>query len=382
MMAGKSVVILGAGFGGITAALDLRQGLGAEHSVILIDRQPSFMMGLRKLWWLVGQGTRAEGVRSRARLAAKGIEFRQASIRAIDLRGRVVHTDANAIRFDFLIVALGAEPRPDLVPGYSGAVYNLYDVQGIEQLAPRIRELRAGRVTIGILGLPYKCPPAPYEAAMLLDHFFHERGNRDAVELAIFTPQPSSLPVLGTAGCTRLEAELAQRRIAFSSACKTVSLDGTTVVADRARIESDVLIAVPPHRPPRVVGESGLALRGDWLAVEPTTLRTSIEGVFAVGDVMEIPLANGMPLPKAGIFAEGQAKVAAAAILAELTGQPAPPPYDGQGYCFVEVGGGKASKVVGAFLAVPAPQVHLVPPAAAAYAEKQHFEQSRLEAWF
>ncbi len=381
-MAGKSILILGGGFGGITAALEARRALGPEHTVTLVDRQPTFMMGLRKLWVLTGQGTRTQGLRPLARLAAKGIEFRQTTATAIDPRRRVVDTAAGPLRFDLLVLALGAEPRPDLVPGFSKAAFNLYDADSVDALATHVAGLERGRIVIGILGLPYKCPPAPYEAAMLLDQFFRQRGRRDAIDLAAFSPQPSSLPVVGAAGCAQLEGELARRRIAFTAKYKTVRLEGTTMIGEGATIEADVLIAVPPHRPPRVVSESGLALRGEWVAVDPATLRTSVEGIFAVGDVTEIPLANGMTLPKAGILAEGQAKVAAAAIIAELTGHPAPPPYDGKGYCFVEVGEGKASKVVGEFLARPAPKVDLTPPVPDAYQEKLAFERTRLEAWF
>ncbi len=381
-MSGKSILILGAGFGGITAALELRRALGPEHTVALVDRQPTFMMGLRKLWILTGQGTRAEGLRPLARLASKGIEVHQATVTAIAPRRHVVETTEGSLRFDLLIVALGAEPRPDLIPGFSPAVFNLYDAESVEHLATHVAGVQRGRIVIGILGLPYKCPPAPYEAAMLLDHFFRLRGRRDAIDLAMFSPLPSSLPILGPVGCAQLDGELARRQIAFSPQYKVVRLEGTTVLAEGATIEADVLIAVPPHRPPRVVGDCGLALRGEWIAVDPTTLRTSVEGIFAVGDVVEIPLANGMPLPKAGILAEGQAKVVAAAISAELTGRPAPLPYDGHGYCFIEVGGGQASKVVGDFLARPAPQVHLTPPLPESYSEKLAFERTRLEAWF
>ncbi len=381
-MMGKSIVILGAGFGGITAALELRRGLSAEHTVVLVDRSPTFMMGLRKLWVLAGAGTRAEGVRPRAHLRAKGIDFRQATVSGIDTRARVVSTENGSVRFDFLIVALGAEPRPDLIPGFSFAVFNLYDADDVERLAARVRTLTSGRVVIGILGLPYKCPPAPYEAAMLLDHLFQQRAIRDRVELEVLSPQPMSLPVLGPTGCAALEGHLARKRIGFSPNRKTVRVDGTTVVGDGTTVTADVLIAVPPHRPPACVRESGLTLRGEWIAVDRATLRTSVDGIFAVGDVVDIPLANQMPLPKAGVLAEGQAKSVAAAIIAEITGRPAPPPYDGKGYCFIEMGEGRASMVVGDFLATPAPRVELTNPGADAYRQKLEFERTRLAAWF
>jgi sulfide:quinone oxidoreductase len=382
MMAGKSIVILGAGFGGITAALELRRELGAEHHITLLDRQASFMMGLRKLWILAGCGSRDEGTRSLDRLSAKGIHFRQTAVEEIDPRGRVIRTTAGPVRFDYLIVALGAEPRADLVPGFSSAAFNFYDAADVERLAGRVQALARGRVAIGIFGLPYKCPPAPYEAAMLLDDLYRQRGIRDRVEISVFTPQPMSLPVLGPAGCAQVEGYLADKRIEFLANRKTVRVDGTTAIGEGAIVEADLLIAVPPHRPPAVVRTSGLALRGEWIAVDPTTLQTSVEGIFAVGDVTDIPMANGISMPKAGILAEGQAKAAAGAIIAELTGRSAPDPYDGFGYCFTEVGGGQAAKVVGRFLAHPVPRITFESPTPEAYQEKLTFEHARLDAWF
>ncbi len=356
-----SIVVLGGGFGGITAALELRAALGDAHRITLVERKADFMMGLRKLWILVGAGTRAEGSRDLAALRNFGIDVRRSAIEAIDLKART----AAGIAYDYLVVALGAEPRPDLVKGWSDAAHNLYDVDDVERLASRPL---AGRIAVVICGVPYKCPPAPYEAAMLLADRWP--GSR----VSVYSPQPMSLPVAGKAACVSLEAELAKRRIPFTPGCKLVALDGPTAVFENGRAEADVLVAVPPHRPP--------APLEDWMRVDPATMRTPHERVWAVGDCVELKTANGLPFPKAGILAEGQARVAAAAVAAEILGRPAPAPFDGRGYCFVETGGGLASMVVGEFLAQPAPKVELAPPSAEGLERKRAFERERLAAWF
>jgi sulfide:quinone oxidoreductase len=151
------------------------------------------------------------------------------------------------------------------------------------------------------------------------------------------------------------------------------------VVFEDGELACDALVAVPPHRAPEAVVRSGLVENG-WVRADPRTLRTRDERVFAVGDVLELPMANGMPLPKAGVFAEAQARVAASHILHEL-GLGRPLEFDGFGYCFVEVGGQKAAKVVGNFLAQPAPQVQVSEPTHEAWREKHLFEQERLGAW-
>lgn len=377
------IVILGGGFGGITAALELSHAVGPEHNIVLIERAPVFMMGLRKLWMVTGSGTRRDGERQLAALRASAVEVRQATVQVIDLPGRNVRTEAGRLPFDYLIVALGAEPRPDLVPGFSPAAYNLYGVADAERLGQRIREFRGGRIVIAILGVPYKCPPAPYEAAMMLDDMFRRRGTRGDVQIHVYTPQPMSLPVVGPQNCAQVEGLLAAKGIAFTPNRKVARLDGSTLVfEDGARVEADVLIGVPPHRPPAVVRESGLQMRGEWVAVDPATLRTSASGVFAVGDVNEIPLANGMPLPKAGLFAESQAKVVVGQIIADLRKAPAAASFDGVGYCFIETGGGLATMVQGHFLAAPAPAITVAAPSAQALQQKIEFERSRLRDWF
>jgi len=382
-MAGKRIVVLGGGFGGITAARELRRMLGPDHTITLIDRDSEFFMGLRKLWILAGRGTREEGERRLDLLRGQGITVRRAVVTAIDGPGRHVLTSMGDWPFDYLIVALGAEPRPDLIPGFSSAVFNLYDAADVVRLAPAVQAFEGGIVAVGILGIPYKCPPAPYEAAMLLDDVFRQRGIRSRIVLQTFTPQPMSLPVVGAAGCAQVEGLLLARLIAFQPNRKTVRLDGRIVHFDDGEtLTPDLLIAVPPHLPPAVVADSGLTGGTPWIAVDPATMRTSVEGVFAVGDAVNITLANGMPLPKAGVLAEAQAKVAAAQIAAEILGGSPPPPYDGRGYCFIEVGGEQAAMVTGEFLAAPAPKVEVSPPTADAYLAKLEFERSRLREWF
>ncbi len=380
--AGTPMVILGGGFGGITAAIELRRALPQEHRVILIDSRETFMMGLRKQWLLTGADTRAGGERSLAALRGKGIDVRRATVSAIDLERRAVRADAEWIAFDHLVVALGAEPRPDLVPGFSRSAFNMYDADDVERLHARLSELRKGRVAIGIFGLPFKCPPAPYEAAMLLDQWFRGRGIRSAIDLRVFTPQPMTLPVAGKEASAIVQRLLEERDIALSLGKQASRIEGTDVVFDQETMAADVLIVVPPHRPPAVVKDSGLATAGDWIGVDARTMSTPHSGVWAVGDVTQIAMANGAPFPKAGVFAEAQGRAAAAAIVAQVTGSPPVTSFDGKGYCFVETGDGKASAIVGEFLTSPAPKVDVLPPTEDNYRKKVAFERERLAAWF
>jgi len=121
----------------------------------------------------------------------------------------------------------------------------------------------------------------------------------------------------------------------------------------------DLLAGVPPHRAPQMVKESTLSNDAGWVPVNKRTLQTTIENVYAIGDVTAVTLANGMALPKAGVFAEGQAQSVAHRIAAEIQKGGQQAEYDGLGYCWIESGGGSAGFASGEFYAEPHPLVPL-----------------------
>lgn len=384
-MATPRIVILGGGFGGLTVATELSRRFGDGCEVILVDHQPTFRMGFRKAWLLVGRSAPGDGVRPREALAGLGVRYLQEEIVRILPAAREVETaGGTALKGDYLVVALGAEPRPDLVPGFNEAphAYNLYEADSVLEAAARLEGFEGGRLLISILGLPFKCPPAPFEMAFLAAEFLEERGRRQAVDLAVTTPQPVSLPSAGPVGCQVVETALAGRGIAFLPK-RQVERVGRDAVEFGAGPEAyDLLLGVPPHRPPAVVLESGLCGDGDWVRIDPPTLRTRFDRVFAIGDVNGIMMANGMPLPKAGVFAEAEGRVVAEEIAAELEGRPPEARFDGWGHCFIELGRGLASLVQGNFLATPEPQVEIAPPSRENLQRKLEWEDERLRAWF
>jgi len=270
---------------------------------------------------------------------------------------------------------------PDAVPGLREHAHNVYSADEVPAAAGAFASLDAGRLVVGIFGVPYKCPPAPYELAILSNEELQARGAR--VSVTVFTPQPMSLPVLGKAGCESLESRMAGVGVDFRADSKAERVEeGRVVLAGGGEIPFDLLFGIPPHRVPQVVVDAGLAEQGAWVKVNPRTLETSFDGVYAVGDVTAIPMANKQPMPKAGVFAEGEGEVVAERIAARLAGREPSATFAGEGFCFLEVGNGQAQFVRGNFLADPAPQVELTPPSAESLVEKDRFEQSRLDAWF
>jgi sulfide:quinone oxidoreductase len=376
----KRVLILGGGFGGIATAHRLKQKLAPEDEVILVDRRDYFMVGFRKTWALIGESPLEAGQRSLDSLTSLGIRVMRDPVTVIDPAARVATMGDQRISADALVVALGAELAPEAVPGFQEHAFNVYDAQVIPRAAQALNEFRGGRLLLGIFGAPYKCPPAPYEMALLISDSLRSRGIKANME--VFTPQPMSLPVLGAVGCDLIESRLADKGITFLPNHKANAVEAGEVVFGDKRRPFDLLLGVPPHRPPAVVRESGLVDGTGWVSVNPRTLETQFPGVYAIGDVVQIAMANGKPLPKAGVFAEAMGETVADRIAAVFSGQESEATFKGEGGCYLEVGAGQAMMVKGHFLAEPEPEVTLTEPSREYLDEKRSFETQRLQTWF
>jgi sulfide:quinone oxidoreductase len=378
-----STLVVGAGFGGITVATELkRAALGDAHDVTLVDRSERFSMGLRKLWELVGHATIAEGSRSRDALAAHGIDVVRAEVEAIDPDARTATVDGTTLRGDSLVIALGAVARPDLVPGLAEHGHDVWSTAGVPGAARALAEIDGGRIVVLVAGAPYPCPPAPFECVMHVDEHLRSRGLRERTDLSVATVQPILMPNAGPEGSAWMGAQLDARGIGHRAGLTLDRIESGAIVHDDGEIPFDLLLAVPPHRPPDVVRESGLVSESGWIAVDRGSLRTAFANVYAVGDVTLIPLANKLPLPKAGVTAELEGLRVAAAIAAEALGEPEPPPFTGRATCYVEMGPEVAARIDAEFFAEPAPRLEIAEPSADIAAEKRRFESERLARWF
>ena len=376
----KRVLILGGGFGGIATARRLRQTLDETDEVILIDRRDYFMVGFRKTWALTGQSTLEAGQRSLDSLTHLGVRVMRDAVTRIDPPARAAWMGDQRLSADALVVALGAELAPEMIPGFQEHAYNVYDPQDIPRAGQALQEFRGGKLLIGVFGVPYKCPPAPYEMALLVRESLQARGVH--AEIEVFTPQPVSMPLLGQVGCDIIEGRLADDGISFLPNRKATAVETGEVVFPNERRPFDLLFAVPPHRPPAVVRESGLVGDSGWVAVNSRTLETQFPGVYAIGDVVQIAMGNGKPLPKAGVFAEAMGETVADRIAATFKGQDPEAAFQGEGGCYLEVGGGEAMMVTGHFMAVPDPEIALTEASAQYLDEKRAFETQRLQDWF
>lgn len=373
-------LILGGGFGGIATAVALRQALHDGDEIVLVDRRDEFVMGLRKTWHLLGISPLAYGERSLPTLGARGITYLRGEVQAVDPDARSATIDGRRVEADAIVLALGAHRAMDAVPGLADHGLDAWTLEGLERTRAAIERFRGGRVLVGIFGLPYSCPPAPYELALLLADRLDERGV--GADIGVFSPAPITLPIVGAAGCVPLDARLEERGVVFLPGRQPAAVGAAEVrFVDDAAAPFDLLLAVPPHRVPSVLVDSGLAAPGGWVKVDRATLETGHPGVYAIGDCTAIGLSNGMPLPKAGLFAQRQGEAVAARIAARLRGTEPSAAFGGSGACFIEMGGGEASMIRGDFYADP-PAVALTTPSADQRREKERFEAERLAAWF
>lgn len=377
----RSIVVLGGGIGGQVAATRLKQKLGAGARVVLVERSATFTFAPSLLWLMVGTRQPRSITRDYSGLSRRGIEVVHATVAAIDTGASEITTNSGTIGYDYLVVALGAALDAERVPGLAEHTFHPYDLPSAERLRDALRTFKGGRVSVAIASLPYKCPAAPYETAMLIDGYLRKRGIRDVSRVDMYTPEPLPMPVAGPHAGYSVAAELAARGITFHPRTRLDGVEANSLHLSGESVPHDLAVVIPPHRPPDVITQSGLAGPTGWIPVDRSTLRTRASNVYAIGDNTTIPLENGLMLPKAGVFAHGEAEVVAENIARQIRGDLRETVFDGHGTCFLETGGRKSGLARGDFFASPVPKVSMFQPALAWHAAKVGFEQYWLRRW-
>ena len=374
------VIILGGGFGGLAAATEIRRRVPPSHiRITVIDRRDWFMVGFAKLWIIRGTRTFEDSANSLHALRRNGVEFVQAEIEGIDLARRVVRTSEGRFEYDFVVLAMGARLAPEKVPGLAENGLNLYDHRHLDRIRRSLLEIRSGRVAIGIMSLPYKCPPAPFEAGLLVRSLLRETGRSGMVEVEVYSPAPLTLPAAGPAVSQKVLAMLQREDIKFHPSSRVVRVRPRTMEFERGRAEFDLLLAVPPHTAPSVVYDAGLA-EGDGFVRIGRDCKIS-EGVYAVGDITNMPAGPAMAVPKAGVFAEGQGLTVARDIIASVNLLSEENIFDGCGACFIESGRDTAALVEVDMFSGQGPATNLTDATAGHLDEKARFESERVRRW-
>ncbi len=384
-MADRTVLVLGGGVGGVAAATLLKEKLGDRARVRLVERKRQSQFPPSFPWVMLGLRTPNAVQRDLGALKAKGVDVIHAEVASIDTGTKTVKTSVRDLAYDDLIIALGAEYAPEAVPGFAEHAHHVYDLDSALRFKKAIEAFPGGTLALGVSRLPFKCPAAPYEVALLLEDYVTRRGLRKMVQFEFFTPEGAPMPAAGPEIGVQVAGLLAARGINYRPKRRLTEIaPGELRFEGGETLPYDLLFCVPPHRAPKPVVDAGLTNESGWVPVNPATLETKVPGVYGIGDVTAVATPNGhVPfLPKAGVFAHGQAEAVAHNLAASIKGRGKAKDWDGRGACFLETGGGQSAFVKGNFLAAPRPQLDFHMPSRVWHAQKILFERHWMRRWF
>jgi sulfide:quinone oxidoreductase len=381
----RTALVLGAGLGGMVAAQSLRRLLPKEDRVVLVEREARHVFPPSLLWLMVGSRSAAAISRPTEHAARTGIELVRGEVSAIDPAARAVRVGDRTLQGDSMVIALGAEYAPQAIPGLAEAGSCIYTLEGATAIRDALARFEGGRLVVLTATPQYKCPAAPYEAALLAADYLREHGRRDQVTMDFYAAEPGPMMVAGPEVSAGVRGMVEARGIGYHPEHQVKSVDPQArriAFANGATAGFDLLLYVPPHRAPEAVKAAGLTNESGWIPVDRHTLATKFPGVYAIGDITVIPLQMGRPLPKAGVFAHGQAETVAHNIACEWTGRGEAKRFDGKGMCFIETGGGRAGMGSGNFYAEPLPEIRLRQPGLLWHGAKVLYEKYWLYARF
>jgi len=372
---------LGGGFGGLSAANELRNSLSSsEVKITVIDKKDWFMVGFAKLWIMNGTRTFENSIGSLKELEKKEIDFVKDEIISINLENNSVETKSQKFSFDFLIISMGAVLAPQKIPGLEENGFNLYDHNQISEIHSKLQNIKSGKIAISIMGMPYKCPPAPFEASLLIDSMLRKRNVRDSVQIDFYSPAPITLPAAGPEVSKQILELISSEKITFHNSFKIKSVEPKKLIFENDEADFDLLLAVPPHVAPKVIYDSGLARDSGFIPID-RDCKTPFENVFAVGDVTTLTVADNTTVPKAGVFAEGEGITVAKNIISKIQSKKDFALFDGKGGCFIESGRDTASLIEVDMFTNDKPSTNLTESTPDNLSKKIEFEKERLSKW-
>ena len=376
------VVILGAGFGGLAAANKIRNSLDSSRvKITVIDKKDWFMVGFAKLWIIQGTRTFENSTANINDITKKDIEFIKDEIIDLNFSSNSVKTKNQEITYDFLIIALGAKLAPEKISGLNENGLILYDHNQLGKIKEKLEALKSGKLALAIMGMPYKCPPAPYEASLLINSMLTNIGVRDSVKFDIYSPAPITLPAAGPEVSQQILEMISSENITFHGSCKIKNVEENKLIFEDSEAEFDLLLAIPPHIAPDIIYKTELAQNGGFIRIN-RDCKTSHENVYAVGDVTALPVDEKLAVPKAGIFAEGEGEIVAENIISKIQSDEKETLYNGQGGCFLESGKNTASLIEVDMFGQPKPVTRLTKSTPEHLDAKKEFEKERFTKWF
>ena len=375
----KHLVILGAGTAGTMVANRMRSRLPPAWQITIVDPAGTHLYQPGLLFLPFGARDEHKITRPRAPTLHKNIDWRRASVTAVDIKSRVVSlSDLTQLPYDLLVIASGAQIRPGDTPGLLGdewhrTIHDFYTLEGAQALRTALETLRGGRLVLNVIEMPIKCPVAPLEFLFLADEFFTRRGIRDNVELVYVTPLDGAFtkPI-----CNKALSYLIERKgIRLETEFNTDEVDSgarTVRSYDGREITYDLLVSIPTHGGAPFVDASGLGNELAFVPTHPNSLRAKADDhIFALGD------ATDLPSSKAGSVAHFQAEVLQDNLQHAIAGESLDDGFDGHANCFVETGFGQALLIDFNYQTEPLPGAFPFP----GIGPMRLLEESRINHW-
>lgn len=362
----KTILVLGAGTGGIIIARELSIKVGNDEEVSLVnilvfEKEEKNVFGPSLLWLMVGKRKSEQVYRNTNKIAGAGVEVIIGEIEKVNPEKISVTVKGREYKGDYMIISLGVEQVTEHNLNNFG--YDFYTLEGAKKFNERLQNFKGGKIAILVPSLPFKCPAAPYEAAMLVESYIRKNKLKDKTEISLYTPEPGPMPVAGKELSGEVRQIVEKKGIKyFPEHQLTSATEKTLTFSNGKTADYDLLAYSPKHQCPSVIKESSLVGKSGWIEVNRQTMETDIRNIYAIGDITFIPLEMGKPLPKAGVFAHYQATVVAHNIAQKIAGKTAFKTFNGDGQCFLELGDGKAGYAGGNFYGSPLPMVKMKKP--------------------
>lgn len=340
----KKLLVLGAGTAGTMVVNRLCRMLDCEDwEVKIVDPHETHYYQPGFLFIPFGMYGKNDVVKPKRDFIPSRIEMIKAEADVIEPdQNRVKLTNGRVLTYDFLVIATGAQTRPDETPGlheheWYKSIYDFYTVEGALALARHLRNWQGGRMVVNVVENPIKCPVAPLEFLMLADWFFHEQGIRDRVELIYATPLSAAFTKPIAAKHLGDILERKNIKVVPDFMVEHVDPDAKKLVHyDESEIEYDLLVTVPLNKGDELLARSEM---GDELNFVPVDKHTFLSpkwpNVFVLGD------AAAVPTSKAGSVAHFAVDTFAENFLRHVDGLELHPTFDGHANCFIESGFGK-----------------------------------------
>ncbi|MEX1241100.1 MAG: FAD/NAD(P)-binding oxidoreductase [Cyclobacteriaceae bacterium] len=361
----KTILVLGAGTGGVITAHQLIKGLSKKGNeifkVVLFEKEVRSIFAPSLLWLLVGMRKPAQIFKPVTNLKKKDLELVQGTIEHVDPASKIVKVNGKEYRGDYMVISLGVEQTTEHDLDKSG--FDFYTLQGAADFFEKLKNFNGGKIVVLVPSLPFKCPAAPYEAALLIHDYIKRKGLENKSDISIYTPEPGPMSVAGKEISGQVRMTVESRGIQYFPEHQFTAVNDSALVFQNGKsVHYDLLAYTPKHQCPPVIKTTSLVGNSGWVEVDRHTMESKYPDVYAIGDITSIPLEMGKPLPKAGVFAHYQAKVVAHNIIQKISGKESDQKFMGDGQCFLETGGGKAGYAAGNFYASPKPLVKMKRP--------------------